>query len=58
VLELCLSSNPARATIAHPPKKSYSEKVEHFVIFDEFGHLEAGMTYIYVQKFLKLSAMQ
>ena len=49
VCELILSFNLASATIAQPLEKSYSEKVDHFVIFDEVGQLAAGMTYIHVQ---------
>ncbi len=57
VIELILSFNPASATIAQPLKKTYSEKVEHFVIFDEVDQLEVGMTYIHVQLPLNTTAI-
>jgi hypothetical protein len=57
VLELILSFNPTSATIAQPLKKSYYEKVKHFVIFDEIGHLAAGMTHIHVQLPLNITAI-
>ena len=57
VCELILSFNLASATIAQPLEKSYSEKVDHFVIFDEVGQLAAVMTYIHVQLPLNITAI-
>jgi hypothetical protein len=57
LLELIPSLSLTSATIAEPLKKSYSEKVEHFVIFDKIGQLAAGMAYIHVQLPLNLRAI-
>jgi hypothetical protein len=57
VLELILPFNLTSATIAQSLKKSYSEKVEHFIFFGKIGQLAAGMTYIHVQLPLNITAI-
>jgi hypothetical protein len=52
VLERILPFNLTSATISLPLKKSHSEKVEHFAIFDKIGQLAAGLTYIHVQLYI------